>query len=162
MITASRLAGFFAAHAIWSVSDGETLIPILGYTGEDDERVLNRLAGPDPAAAVAQGKAQLASNPMDANDAVLLYDGRIALGESKIDAILVEMRAYFSPQSEAVLAVPYRPKSSGIFRVHKPKVLVWKNCEDFDVNRALQEFGDGVTSHEKGSKIWTDSLDESV
>ena len=162
MITASRLAGFYAAHAIWSVSEGETLVPMLGYTDEADKRILNRLAGADLGAAVAQGKERLASNPMDANDAVLLYDGRITLGEAKLDAIIVEMRAYFSPQSEAVLAIPYMPKASCAFKVHKPKLLVWKGCEDFDVNQALQAFFEGVGSHEKGNEVWTLALDESI
>ena len=162
MITASALAGFLAAHAIWSVSDGETLIPILGYVGEDEKRVMNRLVGPDAAAAVAQGKEQLASNPMDANDAVLLYDGFITVGDRKLDAIIIEIRAYFSPQSEATLAVPYTPKGSGTFRVHKPKVLVWKDCEDFDLERALNAFWTGVGAHEQGNKIWAAALDESV
>jgi hypothetical protein len=81
VITASSLAGFLAAHAVWSISDGETLVPVLGYTDEDDERTLTRLAGSELEASVAQGKEQLTSNPMDANDAALLYDGRIALGE---------------------------------------------------------------------------------
>ncbi len=110
MITASHLAGFLGAHAIWSVSDGETLVPMLGYTDQDDKRILNRLAGPELGAAVAHGKKQLAANPMDANDAVLLYDGRITLGEAKVDAIIVEIRAYFSPQSEAILAILTRQR----------------------------------------------------
>ena len=45
MITASHLAGFFGAHAIWCISDGETLIPMLGYTDENDKRILNRPVG---------------------------------------------------------------------------------------------------------------------
>lgn len=135
---------------------------MLGYTDQDDKRILNRLAGPELGAAVAHGKKQLAANPMDANDAVLLYDGRITLGEAKVDAIIVEIRAYFSPQSEAILAIPYTPKASGVFRVHKPKLLAWKDCEDFDMNQALQAFFDGVSSHEQGNKVWTAALDESV
>jgi hypothetical protein len=162
MITASELAGFLAAHAICSVSDGERLVPMLGYVDENDQRILNRLAGPDLGASVAHGKEQLASNPMDANDAALLYEGRIDLGGAKVDAIIVEIRAYFSPQSEAVLAVPYKPKSSGAFRVHKPKLLVWNKCEDFDMNVALEAFWQGVGSHEEGNKIWTEALDQSV
>lgn len=71
------------------------------------------------------------------------------------------MRAYFSPDSEAVMAVPYTPKQSGKFRVHKPKLLGWKNCDDFDMNAALQSFFEGVDGHEKGAKIWNDCLDES-
>ena len=43
MITASELAGMFAAHAIWCVSDGDTLIPMLVYTDENDERQMERL-----------------------------------------------------------------------------------------------------------------------
>jgi hypothetical protein len=163
MIAASNLAGCFAAHAIWCVSNGETLVPMLAYTDENDKRVMNRLAGADLGASVAQGKEQLASNPMDANDAVLLYDGRITVGANKVDAIIIEMRAYFSPQSEATLAVPYTPKtSSGAFKVHKPKLLLWKNCEDFDMNHALQSFFDGVSSHEHGNEVWTAALDESI
>ena len=106
MLTASHLAGFLGAHAIWSVSDGETIVLMLGYTDHDDKRILNRLAGPELGASVAHGKEQLGANPTDANDAVLLYDGGITLGETKLDAIIIEIRAYFPPQSEVTLAIP--------------------------------------------------------
>ena len=46
--------------------------------------------------------------------------------------------------------------------MHKPKLLVWKDCEDFDMNAALQTFFDGVGSHEEGNKVWTAALDESI
>src|SRR5262245_23173628 len=122
MITASQLAGFFAAHAIWSVSDGATLIPILAYTTEDDERHMLRLAGNERSASLQLGQERLAENPMDAGDAVLLYDGRITLGREKLDAVIIEMRSYFSPDSAAIIAVPYTPGGAGKFRVHKPKL----------------------------------------
>jgi hypothetical protein len=162
MITASKLAGFFAAHAIWCVSDGETLIPMLVYTKADDERKMERLMiDDDLEASVAYGKKRLESNEMDAIDAVLLYDGNIPIGREKVDAIIIEMRAYFSPDSEAVMAIPYTPKSFGSFRVHKPKLLAWTNCDDFDMNAALQSFFEGVDGHKQGAKIWNDCLDES-
>jgi hypothetical protein len=161
MIAAFKLAGLFAAHAVWCVSDGETLIPMLAYTTADDERQMERLVLNDLESSVACGKNKLESNEMDANDAVLLYDGRIPIGKEKVDAIIIEMRAYFSPGSEAIMALPYTPKASGRFRVHKPKLLAWKNCDDFDMNAALQSFFEGVAGHEKGAKIWNDCLDES-
>jgi hypothetical protein len=162
MITASKLAGFFAAHAIWCVSDSESLIPMLGYTTEDGKRHMDRLiVGDDLAASVAYGKKKVDSYELDAIDAVLIDDGRITIGESKVDAIIIEMRAYFSPDSEAVIAIPYTPKSSGRFLVHKPKLLCWKKCDDFDMNWAIESFFEGVAEHEKGTKIWNDSLDES-
>lgn len=163
MLTASKLAGFFAAHAIWCVADGETLTPMLAYTTEDDERTMERIVVQDDLeASVAHGKQKLEQNEMDANDAALLYDARIPIGDKKVDAIIIEMRAYFSPDSEAVMAVPYTPKQSGKFRVHRPKLLGWKNCEDFDMNAALQSFFEGVDEHEQGAKIWNDCLDESM
>lgn len=161
MVTCSQLAGFFAAHAIWCVSDGGTLIPMLAYTTADGGRQMNRFAGGDLVASVGQGKQKLDSNEMDAVDAALLYDARIPVGAEKLDAVIVEMRAYFSPGSEAVMAIPYTPKSPGPFRVHKPKLLAWKDCDDFDMSAAFEAFFRGVAEHDKGAKIWNDHLDES-
>lgn len=162
MITTSKLAGFFAAHAIWCVQDGETLIPILAYLTEDNKRRMERLVvGDDLAASVEFGKKRLESNEMDANDAILLYDGRISIGDEKLDAIIIEMRAYFSPDSEAVIAVPYAPGASAEFRVHRPKLLEWKSCEDFDMDAALRSFFEGVEEHEEGARVWNECLDES-
>jgi hypothetical protein len=162
MITAFKLAGLFAAHAVWCVSDGATLIPILAYTTATGERKMERLVlNDDLEASVAYGKERLEANDMDANDAVLLYGSRIPIGGEKVDAIIIEMRAYFSPGSEAILAVPYTPKASGKFRVHKPKLLAWENCDDFDMKAALQSFFEGVAEHEQGAKIWNDCLDKS-
>jgi hypothetical protein len=162
MITASELAGFFAAHAVWCVSDGATLTPMLAYMTAEDERQMERLIiNDDLEESVAYGKSKLESNEMDANDAALIYDGRITTRDGKLDAIIIEMRAYFSPDSAATMAVPYTPKSSGRFLVHKPKLLEWTNCDDFDMNAALEAFFAGVAAHEKGAKIWNECLDES-
>lgn len=161
MISAAELAGVFAAHAVWCVSDGDTLIPMLAYTTEHNERNMERLVMNDPGAAVEYGRQKLASNEMDANDAVLIYDGRITWNEEKLDTLILEMRAYFSPDSSAMIAIPYTPKSKGRFRVHKPKVLAWDNCDDFDLDHAFESFWTGVAGHEKGAAIWKSSLDES-
>jgi len=45
--------------------------------------------------------------------------------------------------------------------VHKPKLLAWKGCEDFDMNRAFESFFEGVGEHEQGAKVWDECLDES-
>jgi len=162
LITASRLAGFFAAHAIWCVSDGDTLIPILAYTTEDGERKMERLAFDDLGEAVEVGKQRLASNEMNAEDAALLYDARIPIDDRKFDAIIIETRAYFSPGSEAILAIPYTPSNGSEFRIHRPKLLAWEECEDFDLDAAMTAFFEGVDSHEQGSAIWNQALDESI
>src|SRR5262249_12901996 len=118
---------------------------------------MERFVMDDYAAAVAFGRRKLESNEMDANDAALLYDGRIPIGKEKVDAIIIEMRTYFSPkESEAVIAVPYTPKASGRFLVHIPKLLAWENCDDFDMDAAFQSFFEGVEDHDEGSKIWNE------
>lgn len=43
----ARLAGFFAAHGIWSVADGATLIPMIGYEQAGGERKMVRFANED-------------------------------------------------------------------------------------------------------------------
>jgi hypothetical protein len=134
---------------------------MLVYTTADDQRQMERFVGYDAAAAVATAKRKMESNEMDATDAAVLYDGRIPVAEGKLDAIIIEMRAHFFPQSRAVMAVPYTPKASGKFLVHKPKLLLWENCDDFDIDAMFQAFFEGVASHEKGSAIWNASLDES-
>ncbi len=162
MITAFRLAGFFAAHAIWCVSDGENLIPMLGFVTESDEREMERLiVNDDLKASVNFGNQKLEANEMNATDAVFLYDGLMPLGGEKIDAVVIKIRSYFSPESKATLAIPYTPQVSGEFRVHKPKLLEWENCEDFDLSAAFETFFEGVTEHEPGAEVWNNHLDES-
>ncbi len=163
MITAFNLAGFCAAHAIWCVSDGEGLVQIFSYTNEEDERKMERLIiGDDLERSVNLGKEMLESNKHDANDAVLLYDGRIPINGEKFDAIIAEIRCYFSPSSKAVMAMPYKPAASGDFRVYKPKLLQWEGCDDFNLDAAVQSFFKGVDAHEKGSAVWNKALDQSL
>lgn len=162
MITALHLAGFLAAHAIWCVADGETLVPMLAFTDEEDQRRMERLLiDDDLQKSVSFGRNRLASNDMDANDAALLYDGFVTVGDEKLDAIVIEVRAYFSPGSEVTVAVPYTPRGDDRFRVHRPKILQWQQCDDFDIQTAFEAFFEGVHSHEMGAPIWSDALDES-
>jgi len=162
MITASELSGLFTAHAVWCIADDDPLIPILAYVHADcDERQMERLALDDTAAAVEFGQQKLAANEMQANEAALIYEGWITLNEERLSALIIELRTYFSPASKAVIAIPYTPKSEGKFRVHMPKVLVWENCDDFDLNAAMEAFFRGVSEHEEGSAVWNDALDDS-
>lgn len=160
MITASELAGFVAAHAIWCVSDAESLIPMLAFTTENEQRKLERLAGMDAQTAVEHGRQRLESDPFQAFDGVLAYDGRIETDDGKRDAIVLELRSYCFPWANATLAVPYTPRGSGRFRVHKLTVLQWERCEDFDMDTAVHAFFRGVAAHDPGSKVWKAARDE--
>ena len=99
MILACELAGFFAAHCLWSLSDEDTFTPVLAYTTGEGKREMERFVGDDTAAIVRDARKKLDDNPMDADDAVLLYDARINTEAGKLDAIVSELRAWFSPSS---------------------------------------------------------------
>ena len=160
MITTSELAGFVAAHAIWCVSEADALTPMLALTAPDEQRTMTRLVYDEAAAAIAAGREQLATNPANATDAVLVYAGRVDGPGGKIDAVILEMRCYAFPGAEATIAVPYTPTSSGTFRVHQPVLARWQACDDFDVDTAFQAFFHGVGAHEKGAAVWNAALDE--
>ena len=92
---------------------------------------------------------------------MLAYDGRITVEGGKQDAIILEMRSYAFPGAKATYAVPYTPASSGRFRVHKPKLVEWHECDDFDMHASVDAFFRGVDSHEHGAKAWNAALDQS-
>lgn len=91
MNAAAELAGFFSAHAVWSVSDGETLVPIYGLEHNNDGRSMERLALDRLEDAVEAGKERLDENPQRAERAVLIFDGRINLECGKVDALIVKV-----------------------------------------------------------------------
>lgn len=153
MITASELAGYFAAHALWSLSDAETFHPILAYTTEDDAKHMERIITPTAEEAVEYGRKQLDHSDKDPTDIVLLYDGRVT-GDEPRDAVIIELRCYAFPWAKATYGVPYAPKASGRFAVFRPVVLRWEDCADFDLDRAFERFFAGADAHETGGALW--------
>ena len=159
MITASELAGHIAAHAIWCVSESDGLIPMLGFATQDGQRNLERLVFPDAGDAVEYGRRRLNDNPFTARDGVLAHSGRTIHDGIEHDAILLELRHYGLPQARATIAVPYRPRNSGLFRVHLPNLVAWEQCGDCDKHAAFRAFFQGVYSHEEAAQVWAAALD---
>jgi hypothetical protein len=104
---------------------------------------------------------RLEDDPFSANDGVLAFDGRITIDCGKLDAIILEMRSYAFPWAKATIAVPYTPHNSGRFRVHRPKLVEWHECENFDLDATFEAFFRGISAHEQGAKVWDTALDES-
>lgn len=159
------LAGFFAAHAVWSVSDGETLVPLVGFTLPDGSTSMARFAAEDLTVAVDQGRQWLATNPQKATQAALIVDGFIPLPSGKTDALIIEA-VQFDPsgtrESAFTLALPYRPFSDPRgFAVYRPKFAGYEGPKpDFDA--IAEAFFKGPEQHENGAKVWNDHLDESI
>jgi len=162
MEPAAQLAGFLAAHAVWSVSDGETLIPLMGFETRYGKRQMHRFMADRIEVGVREGQERLAANAEGATRAVLIYDGFITLPTGKVDALLVDIRDYGLPSRSLLMAVPYRPASSPQgFAVHRPKFLSSSGPEP-DYQAVGSAFFEGVDSHDKAASIWSRHLDESL
>lgn len=155
----AHLAGFIAAHAIWSVSDGATLIPMIGSVTVDAKQTLERLVMESAQQAVDLGRTQLAGNPRRVAHAAFAFDGYITLADGKTDAVFVEARGYGTvPPIELNIAIPYRNASASTFAVYRPKILALPKG---DQKALLDAFWAGVDSHEEAAAVWAAHLDQS-
>jgi hypothetical protein len=156
-----HLAGFFAAHAVWCVSTGEVLCPMLGACSLAGDRTLTRFESERYEQAVSDGRAILEANPELAQSQVLVFDGFIKLPTGRTDALVVEARCYTPTPRSFTIAVPYRPASSPFgFAVHRPKVLTWNAPDGPEL--VLQSFQEGIDSHEEAAPVWSSHLDQSI
>jgi len=162
MNSAAQLAGFFAAHGIWCVSDGGPLIPMLAFEKSDGKRQMHRFAALELERGVEVGRDWPARNPETAARAVLVCDGYVTLPTGKIDALLLDVRVYGPPPHSLLMAVPYRPAAEGQrFCIYRPKFL---SCDlpAPDYQALGSAFFCGVDSHGKGASVWNQHLDQSL
>jgi hypothetical protein len=161
MEQATELAGVFAAHAVWSVSTGETLTTIAAYETADGKRTMKRLVADRNEESVAHGKHWLANNPDHAARAVLIYDGFLTRPGSRTDALIVTARDFMQGDAEVSIAIPYRSATDAKgFAVHRPKFLGFKGPEP-DSQKLAEALWRGIASHSKGAEVWNKHLDES-
>lgn len=158
---AIELAGFFAAHAVWCVSEGETLVPIGAWEDKRGERSMARFAADQLEKGVDQGKRWLECNPPGAERAVLIYDGFVPVAGVRTDALIVEARDH-SLGRASMCIVPYRhANDSRGFAVHRPKFSFDERPYEAEAKRVGEAFFRGIAAHEKGAEVWNRSLDES-
>jgi hypothetical protein len=162
MEATAELAGFFAAHAVWCVSDGSTLVPMLAFENRDGSRIMHRLVTGELEEDVARGQEWLAQNPEAAPRAVLIYDGFATLPTGKTDALVVEARLFGAQPQSFTMAIPYRhAENPAGFAVHRPKLLSFEGPEP-DPAALGEAFFRGVGQHEKAAEVWNAHLDESL
>ena len=161
MNATGELAGFFAAHAVWCVSDAETLVPIFAYESSDGSRQMERIEADELQDAVRHAKERLATNPESASRGVLVYDGFVTLPDGTTDALIVDAVDYGPPRVGFTMAVPYRHAADAAgFAVFRPKFLGFEGVEP-SWDAISEAFFRGVERHEKGAAVWNASLDQS-
>jgi hypothetical protein len=156
---AFELAGFFAAHGIWCVSDSEVLIPFLGSLTADRTRRVDRFVANELSDAVARGRAAFdaSSDPI----AILVYDTLITLPDGKTDAVTLDISMHGPTRVSASMAIPYRNASDPLgFAVFRPKFLTLPQPQP-QLESLAEAFFRGVEQHEQGAKIWNEKIDQS-
>ena len=154
----AELAGFFAAHAIWCVSDAEPFVPIHACELASGERRLDRLMVVDSGEAQRVGREHLQSNAHAADRAVLVYDAVVNNAGNRNDVIVVEAEDYLSKVTFTIV-VPYRsPGPTDGFGVFPSYLFGQTGLSISRTAEVFEPFFDGVDSHEKGSEVWQSHL----
>ena len=105
-------------------------------------------------AAIVYGRQRLDDLASTCSDGVLAYTGSTIANGIDYPAILLELRHYGLLEARATIAVPYRPRSSGLFRIEIPRVTEWQNCGDYSAEAAMRSFFEGVSSHPEATPVW--------
>ncbi|MEV0678995.1 hypothetical protein AB0I60_21000 [Actinosynnema sp. NPDC050436] len=156
MIETATMAGHLAAHGVWSVSEGETLIPILAYETFDGQRTLQRYMTDDLADAARAAQEALHTNENDAVRAVFVMDTFLHSDGGKVDALVVEAVLYGPSPVTLKVAVPYVPPTdTTAFVVHRPTFLDLVGLDNPDFEALGDAFFEGVNAHEQASAVWS-------
>ncbi|GAA2097270.1 hypothetical protein [Actinomadura alba] len=163
MYEIAKMAGFYAAHGVWSVSDGETLIPMLGYAHVDGGQGMDRLAFDDVGDAARAGQEALEAGRDGWVRAALVVDAYLHLDAGRIDALIVDAVEYLPAPRSMKMAIPYRPQpSTQGFAVYRPKFIEVTGVDEPDYAALADSFFSGVDSHEPAAAVWNAHLvDES-
>src|SRR5215468_6553390 len=110
---AAELAGYFLAHAVWCVEDGDTLVPLVGHERvlvDDGERAftLLRFEAPEQSDAIRNAEEWLETNPERVARAVLIHDGYFTWMGVRRDALFSRILEYGRPGRSLQIVIPYR------------------------------------------------------
>jgi hypothetical protein len=148
-----ELAGFLAAHGMWSFDEDGALTPFAGYEMADGARGLVRFLDATLEAGIENGRAYIEHNFQQATMAVMVSDGFYAAEGTQIRALIVEGRKYGDEPGSLAIAVPYRsPEGAAPLDILFPELLqfVWGG-EGFDL---LDAFFEGLESHGPAAEYW--------
>ncbi len=149
-----KMAGEFSSHAIWNVSSGETLIPILGYLKSDNSHFMQRLAM-GSVQAIALGEQNISQLDADTVGAAFIKDGLITLETGKTDALIVDIRFSEDIGKKLQFILPYRNANHPEgFAVHRLKITELSGIPEITVESLTNAFFDGLEGHKEGGEIW--------
>lgn len=149
------MAGDLAAHAVWGVSDGEMLIPIVGILNADGKTSMQRLITDTSAEAMVMGDHALTHPQQGSIGVTFIRDGIITLDSGRTDALIIDISFTEDPSRRLQILVPYRnAKHADGFAVHRPQITRLDGIAEEAVDGLVAAFFDGIDAHQQGSAIW--------
>jgi hypothetical protein len=148
-----ELAGFLAAHGIWSFDDDGTLTPMAGYEMPDGSRGLIRYLDASHDDAVGLAREALDLNRQRAAMAVTVTDGSYSAEGVATRALIVEGRQWGEDPGTLIVAVPFHQgETPDQLVVLFPELLLLEGAgQPFDL---LGAFFGGVDSHGPATEFW--------
>jgi hypothetical protein len=151
-----KMAGEYASHAVWSVSTGEILIPIVGFLSLGNSHKMERLAM-GSVEAMAVGDRKISELDSDKLGAVFIKDAMVTLDSGKTDALVIDIRFAEDTNKKMEYILPYRNANhSDGFAVHRLKLSKLEGISQDDIKKLTEAFFDGLESHPQGGKIWNE------
>ncbi|ADV28644.1 hypothetical protein Psesu_2818 [Pseudoxanthomonas suwonensis 11-1] len=161
MERAAELGGFYAAHGLWFIAEGEPLVPLLGQDTPVQGQDILRFRGDDPEQAVARACAHLDANPHGVERAILVHDGQFESDGGTAEALIAMVRCYREPRSTLVIALPYRRAQPGQdFGLLRPRVLGWEGEPRPNWHALMGAFFRGFQMHTAAAQVWAENEGE--
>ncbi len=149
-----RMAGKTASGALYDVSFGETLMPLVGYLKSDNTQTVSRLIM-GSVDALALGEKKISELDDDKLGAVLVKDGFVTLDTGKTDALVVDVRFARQSDKKLQMVIPYRnAQHEQGFAVHRLKLSQLEGIAMDEVETLMNAFMAGMDLHTEGAKIW--------
>lgn len=150
-----EMVGYCAAHAVYSVCDGEVLIPIVGILRDDGQTQLTRLVG-GSIETTAGGARKLSELGADMLGACFIRDAVMTSATGKTDCLLIDVRFSADREREMQFVLPYRNAGHADgFGVNRPELTNGAEGLDTGTRQAIgQAFFKGMRSHSEGFATW--------
>jgi hypothetical protein len=147
----AEFCGFFAAHGVWQLEGGESVVPILALQ-KAGERGLERFAADEYEKAVEAAHTRLAEARTQSDHQVLVFDGYFTDEHTRSEALFVEGHTQPGGHEPALMvAIPYRRFPDGLL-VSDVQVL---QRPEGDLNEFMDAFFAGAKSHQEGWAFWS-------
>jgi hypothetical protein len=164
---AAELAGYFLAHALCRVRDGEMLSPLIGHERvvvDSGERAFThlRFEALDPRESLRNAEQWLETNPQEVARAVLVHAGEFLWLGERHQALYSRVVDFRRPVRSLEIVTPYRLATDHEeFAVHRPKLFEPRGLPQ-DLAAIVKALFRGIDAHEEGGKTWSRHLDQSI